>query len=236
MEQQPPRTTILAFGGMAAGPLFVAPQKRALGQSMIVPVWPMHRRGESVADYARRWAAELAPAIPRDRPLVLLGVSFGGMIALEMADTLRADAVVLIASGRSSACVAPLYKALERSVAWIPWGLSRPIAPLIGWAHAVQMRLRPAHRRLLVRVAREMDLAKTQWCAYGVTHWPGLSAEREAKLPPVMHIHGDDDPLMPVEKVTPTVMITGARHLLHLSHEAQVNELIRDFIDRVTRR
>jgi pimeloyl-ACP methyl ester carboxylesterase len=45
-------------------------------------------------------AAALAPAVAElRRPLVLVGVSLGGMVALELARTLRVDALVLIAAG-----------------------------------------------------------------------------------------------------------------------------------------
>ena len=45
-------------------------------------------------------AAALAPAVQElPRPLVLIGVSLGGMVALELARTVRVDALVLIAAG-----------------------------------------------------------------------------------------------------------------------------------------
>lgn len=221
------------FAGMGASTLFVLPQARAFGEAMIVPSWPAPRAGESVAAYAERWAGDLSPRLPRGRPLVLAGVSFGGMIAQEMAHWLCPRAVLLIASARSCGGVAPFWRGLERLVSPVPWRLAEPLAPLIGYAHGLQMRLSAQDRRLLARVARRLDLTTAQWCARGVTHWPGLPTDRLARLPPVHQIHGDLDPLMPLHRVSPGTVVRGGRHHIHLGHAGEVNAWLRDRVQRV---
>lgn len=92
----------------ADGRLF-EPQRSAF-PNLVVPQWIEPLTGESMASYASR----LADTIEVRRPFFLGGVSFGGMVAFEMAEQLEPEAVFLIGSARSSAEVPFFWKAIER--------------------------------------------------------------------------------------------------------------------------
>ena len=89
---------LILLPGLGADHRLLEPQRRAFPQ-LIVPPWIPPRKNESLPDYAARMAETVTPS--RDVPLVLGGVSFGGMLAYEMARHLKPDAVVLIASCRN---------------------------------------------------------------------------------------------------------------------------------------
>lgn len=65
--------------------------------------WVVPHPGESLTQYARR----LAGQIPYDRP-ILIGVSFGGMVAAEMSKYLETEKVIVISSAGSHHGI-PLY-------------------------------------------------------------------------------------------------------------------------------
>ena len=98
---------VLLPGLGTTGELF-RPQRRAF-PDLEVPPWLDPHRGESLPGYGRRMAAALAPG-PSD--LVLGGVSFGGMVALEMARHLPTRAVGLIASCVSSQVLTSVARVL----------------------------------------------------------------------------------------------------------------------------
>ena len=84
---------------------------------------------ESLPDYAARMAATIKPS--GDSPLVIGGVSFGGMLAYEMARHMKADAVVLIASCRTRHGLRPAYHAGHKLLPLIPlwmWNLAKLLA------------------------------------------------------------------------------------------------------------
>src|SRR5436190_23824532 len=89
---------VIFLPGMGATHELAAPQ-RSLLPSLEVPPWiPPHRR-ETLASYAARFAATLS----RQPPDWIIGVSFGGFLALELAPLVRPRGVVLVASSTSVA-------------------------------------------------------------------------------------------------------------------------------------
>src|SRR5947209_5866260 len=94
--------SLVLFSGLAADRRLLRPQLRALPAE--VPAWLDPIQNEPVVDYARR----MAVAVRSRPPLVLAGVSFGAMIALEAARVMPASAVVMISGGRSGHVVNPI--------------------------------------------------------------------------------------------------------------------------------
>ncbi len=71
---------LILLPGLAASREVFEPQRKRF-PSLIVPEWPKPDRGETLSQYAERFAASLVP----EGPCVLGGLSFGGMLAQEMA-------------------------------------------------------------------------------------------------------------------------------------------------------
>src|SRR5688572_22332577 len=69
--------------------------------------WNKPLVGESMASYAER----LLPQISENRP-ILIGVSFGGMIALEIAKLISVEKVILISSAKSSDAIPSYFKVM----------------------------------------------------------------------------------------------------------------------------
>ncbi len=87
---------LIMLPGMAADERLFEPQRQAIS-GLIVPPWIEPDPDEHLVSYAQRMASQIDPA-----GLVLIGgVSFGGMIALEMAYRLGLSECVLISSIRS---------------------------------------------------------------------------------------------------------------------------------------
>ncbi len=105
--------TLVLLPGMAADLRLFEPQRRVF-RSMIVASWIDPEPREPLACYARRMACR----VEASRPSLIGGVSFGGIVALEMANHLGLTECVLISS--------------VRSPAEMPWRLRflRPIASI----------------------------------------------------------------------------------------------------------
>ncbi len=88
-------------------------QRKAFPQSMALD-WIAPLENESLARYARRWAKRL-----RLQPgCILVGVSFGGMIAQEMARQVKPKAVILVGSCRSPTSIPFLLRLAGSFPAW----------------------------------------------------------------------------------------------------------------------
>jgi len=191
---------------------------------VIVPEWLEPERGESLAHYAERLAASV-DAVERG-PVVLGGLSLGGMLALEMSRHLKSRAVVLIASCRSPAAVCgPLHWAerLGREIPSVVVGWSLGLAPMVcGRGGGIG----PADRKLLSEMVSQVPVPLLRWGARAIMEWPGA----EDVAAPVHHIHGDCDWVIPLRCVEPTVVVPGGSHVLNLSHPREVTGLLRSVL------
>jgi pimeloyl-ACP methyl ester carboxylesterase len=192
------------------------------------PAWIEPRRREPLAAYARRLAASIDPSTP----MVLGGVSLGGMLALEMARHLPVRRLALIGSCRSPAAVRPwLFHAERASRPWPTWLLARMtvISPLVvGLGGTIP----EDSRRLLVRMTQEVPMSFIRWGGRAILSWPGCPDPGV----PVSHIHGGRDWVLPLRRgVAATRIVDQGSHVLNLSHPAEVNDFLRDELQAAER-
>ena len=108
---------LILFPGLGADYRLLEPQLAAFPQ-LIVPPWIPPQKNESLPSYAARMAETLSPS--HDSPLIFGGVSFGGMLAYEIARHVKPDAVVLIASCRTRKSLRPWQVRLRHVLPFVP--------------------------------------------------------------------------------------------------------------------
>jgi pimeloyl-ACP methyl ester carboxylesterase len=135
----------------------------------------------------------MAETLPRDEPIVLGGVSLGGMIAYEVARHIQPQAVILIASCHDRGGIRLLYRAggaiwpiVPKQVFRVAQFSAKTALRIFGPASAEE-------RSLLVEMFREMDPAFMHWAVSAIMHWNPLPI---ADIP-VFHIHGRCDRMIP---------------------------------------
>lgn len=208
---------LVMLPGVGADARLFGPQQEAFPH-LVVPPWIPPQRHESLPDYAAR----LAQTIDDRRPLVLVGMSLGGMIGFEVARCLRPAALVLIATCRTRAGLRPLFRALRPLGAVLPAAaldLVKPLAPL-----GVQTfpGLTPTQRRMCIDMFQHADARFMHWALQALLDW------RPEPLPevPIYHIHGSRDRVIPARRVAADCYIADGGHLINLTHAAAVNAFI----------
>ena len=210
---------LILLPGLGADHRLLEPQRAAFPQLIVPPGIPP-QKNESLPHYAERMAETLSPS--RDAPLILGGVSFGGMLAYEMARHLKPDAVVLIASCRSPRSLRPIYTPGRWLLPLIPtqtWSLVKLLAgPALRWKH----RNSVAKRELLIAMLRDADSRFMHWTLQAILNWTPTPLEGI----PLHQIHGRRDPLIPARRVQADVIIPNGSHLINLTHADEVNGFI----------
>jgi len=209
---------LVLFPGLGADGRLFEPQ-RAEFPRLEVPPWIDPLTDETLPDYAAR----LAGNVEVKRPLVLGGVSLGGMIACEVSVHLKPDALVLVASCRSPEAIPFFYRALQPLIGLVPRGVARivkPFSPLI--VHKFG-KLSREQTTLFVQMVREADAEFIHWAANALLKW------QPSPLPdvPVFHIHGSRDQIIPAGKVQADELVPGGGHLINVTHADAVNAFIR---------
>ncbi len=216
---------LILLPGLGADHRLLEPQRAAFPQ-LIVPPWIPPRKNESLAQYAERMAETLTPS--PDLPLVLGGVSFGGMLAYEMARRLKPDAVVLIASCCRRESLRPIYVPGRWLLPLIPpqaWKVAKLLAgPVLRLKH----RRSAARRELLIAMFRDSDPRFMHWTLQAILRWQPTPLVGV----PVFQIHGRRDPLIPACRVEADVVLPNGGHLINWTHADEVNAFIRNVAGR----
>jgi pimeloyl-ACP methyl ester carboxylesterase len=214
------RVRLVLVPGMGVDGRLFDVQREAFPQ-LEVTRWLRPERRETLAHYAQR----LAAMVPRGdgRPMVVGGLSMGGMLALEMAPHLGAKAIVLLASCDHPSAVTPLLGVGERLSRVVPGpviSLGKAIAPMFVGRGGVPQ----ASRAKLQAMLREMDVEFLRWAGRAIMEWPGV---RRASAP-VHHAHGSRDWVIPVSRLRkrPSVVVEGGAHVLSMSHAGVVNGFV----------
>lgn len=242
-DSQSPTRLILLPGLGADFHLFL-PQLKAFEHS-IVPAWiePTSPR-EPLRLYAARFTEHIRREGLLDQPFALVGFSFGGQMAMEMARYLsmrRASdeqaitlpsALVLISACRSREAITKKFVRQVKLGNMAPKPLVRPVAKLITPRFAKANRLDQQQARWLREMSRSLDPVMLQWGGRATIDWnltadDARAIEREI---PILQIHGEADTIIPDTLRDADITIAGGRHLIQWTSADHVNERIAEFL------
>lgn len=244
MPAAPSHPRLILLPGLGADFHLFLPQLKAFEDS-IVPAWiePTGPR-EPLRLYAARFTEHLRREGQLDRPFALVGFSFGGEMAMEIARYLlmrRASSdgeittprsIVLISACRSREAVTKKFVRQVKLGNLVPKPFVRPIAKLITPRFAKANRLDQQQTRWLREMSRTLDPVMLQWGGRVTIDWnltadDARAIEREI---PILQIHGEADTIIPDTLRDADITIAGARHLLQWTNAEHVNERIADFV------
>ena len=214
---------LVLLPGLGADVRLFEPQRTDFPQ-LISPVWLEPDKNETLAHYALRMAEGIQESLPVQRgPLILGGVSFGGMLAAQMAALLKPDAVVLLSSALSPKEIAPSLKWMAMAGRWMP---APPGDSAKFMGRAFIRRLGPMkreHRRFLETMIDAVPFSFLQWAGQAIFGWEGV-ANVEPKL---VRLHGEMDRIIPFPRTGLVHAIRGAGHVPNVSHAEEVNTHLR---------
>ena len=171
----------------------------------------------------RSYAVRLRKTIPGKHP-VIVGISFGGMLATEMAKDDPESKVIILSSNKTSnefpsylrkLKLFPIYK-------WLPGAVIRRSALIIKWFMAAKGK---AQKKVLMEIIRDTDMKFVRWAIPAIFDW------RNDVCPPnVVHIHGTSDRVLPCGRVKADYIINGGTHAMPLYAWREISEILRKLI------
>ncbi len=177
--------------------------------------WITPEKSDTLSSYAMR----LASNINRDEPFALVGLSFGGMLATEIAKQYKPAVTILISS-------VPVSKQLPgyfRMAGKIKLHKLVPVSLLKTSAATKRFftRENSDDKKLLWEIINESDAGLIRWSIDAILNW-----QNETIPQPVWHIHGTRDEILPVKFTQPTLTIPRHGHLLVMTCPEVVNEFL----------
>ena len=184
--------------------------------------WIPPQKNESLHDYALR----LAEKIDTSEKFVLVGLSMGGMVAVEIANRLHPVLTIIIASIPVSRQL-PYYFRIGASLylhKMIPIGLVKNAAI----AKRLFTTETKEDKELLKAIIRESDPEFIRWSLTAVLHW-----QNEVVPEKLIHIHGSRDEILRMKFTKPTHIILKAGHLMVMNRAEEINRILGEVLEEI---
>lgn len=213
---RPNKITIYFIPGMAAGPeIFNNIRLPADTYEIVILEWLIPLKNESLKKYARRMADRITTPDP-----ILIGVSFGGIVAQEMSEFLKLRKLIIISSVKKRqelpkrmkiAGATSLYKLIPTSLV-----LSREDLTKFSIGAKSKRRLRMYQKYLHVRDSYYLD-----WSIKQIVTW-----DRKEITPGLIHIQGDKDSVFPLKYICDANVIKGGTHIMIINRGREISRLL----------
>jgi pimeloyl-ACP methyl ester carboxylesterase len=167
---------------------------------------------ESLQQYVQRLAAYITKPDP-----IFVGLSFGGVVAQELARIVPVRKVVILASVKSRKELPFYYRWAGRLQLHrlVPAVFLKTYTPLAAWLFGAASA---KDRQVFAAVLRNTDSRFLRWAIGQLLQW-----HSSIPLPQLLHIHGDRDHILPLRYIKADQVIPGGGHLMTLSHTKLVS-------------
>lgn len=219
--------SLVLIPGLGADAAIYQPQRRALGERIIVPPWlvPLSH-DETLESYAHRLAEVIRGHPTLKRPFFVGGISLGGMLAAEIAECCGDDVagLFLIGACLNKSEIPVAFNLLAALGQHVPDGLimaliNRAAPAVIAW----WQQLGPAEADLFASVYSRGSVRLLKWGGDAMRRWQSSAVPKC----PVFRAHGRLDDVIPIreECMRPGIdlVVPNGRHLISLTHATAVN-------------
>lgn len=202
--------------------------ERVFQQLQFAGYQPVHIRwidpelNESIASYAKRLSAQ----INSDKP-ILIGLSFGGIIAIEIAKQIETEKVILVSSAKDKTEIPFYFKTFR----WFPLHRIFPfksilwaISWLLYWFFGLETK---DECQLLKAILVDTDARFLKWAIHRVVVW-----QNETIPECLYHIHGLCDRIFPFRFVEADFAIERGGHLMIMNKASQISSLLKKILSQ----
>ena len=167
---------------------------------------------ESIESYAKR----LSITIDQDQPFVLIGLSFGRMVAVEIAKITAPICTIQISSVDHHDQLPKLYRfigktGLIRLLPRLCFNIPTPIA-----SFAFQTK----NKKLLSAIIKDAEVEFTKWAVNAILNW-----KNEQKLEQLIQIGGEKDLILPSNK-NMNHIIKGGGHFMIVDKADELSAIL----------
>ncbi|MEO6167644.1 MAG: alpha/beta hydrolase [Chitinophagales bacterium] len=182
--------------------------------------WLKPEKTESLQQYARRIAATIEPR----EETIFIGVSFGGLLAQEVAQFYAVEKIILISS-LSSANQLPAALSFFRIFPVYRWVGENQLKNLVVWMGKKYTKKNEMESIIFQSMVQEADIHLVRWGISQTLHW-----KQSAPLFNIIHIHGTGDRLFPSAHIPVDYTIYGGQHFMVLQEGAVISALLKKLL------
>lgn len=181
--------------------------------------WKIPQHKESIESYAHRMCEDILHPKP-----VLIGLSFGGMMSIEIAKEISIEKIILISSV-STIRELPLYMKIAGKLRLNHLVPLRPYSFLEPWENYTLGAHTPEEKRLVREYRQHLNLQYSDWAIEQVLNWKNKWFPENT-----VHIHGTKDHIFPIKNIKADFVIQGGGHLMLMNKAVEINEILKKIL------
>jgi len=160
--------------------------------------------------------------IDQDEEIILIGVSFGGMIVTEISEMIGVKKSILISSSRNSLEIPKIYRLAGKGklIEIMPNRLLTKSNWMTNWFFGVK---KPEDRQLLKKILEDTDTRFLKWALRSIINW-----KRRDNRVKLIQIHGDSDRILSWKNINEARLIKGGGHLMILDKSEEIDKILRE--------
>jgi len=184
--------------------------------------WVMPQDDDDLVSYSKR----LAEKIDDRAPFALVGLSMGGMVAVEIARIKKPEKLIIISS-------VPTFHSFPKRIKTAGFLHLYQVVP-VSWMKSASVIKRifmpetPQVKKLIEDMIRDSNGQFIKWALGAVANW-----KNEVIPPNLVHIHGESDEIFPIKYCNPTYRIPQGTHLMVLTHSSEISAIIKKVFGNV---
>ncbi|MCX2575250.1 alpha/beta fold hydrolase [Pedobacter sandarakinus] len=186
--------------------------------------WITPNSGEKLSDYAAR----LSNAIDTKRPFILIGVSFGGMLAVEIAKIFKPILTIIISSTIYSKHLPLTYRIVGRLnlTQFIPSSLFKSANKFTqNFFFGTKTK---QEKKLLKTIVNDTDPMFLKWAISSIVTWQNQTRPENLHL-----IHGKADRILYSKQSKPDFWIEEGTHFMVYQKADQISKIISELVSGI---
>jgi pimeloyl-ACP methyl ester carboxylesterase len=177
--------------------------------------WVVPFGGETIEEYANRLLCQIKTIKP-----ILVGVSFGGIIAVEIARQIEIGKLILISSAKTKYEI-PFYYRFAGKLKLhklLPTRYLKTANRITNWLFGTNSKF---DRQLLNQILADTEPLFLKWAIDKTVTWNN-------RVPPsnFFHIHGASDRILPAIFIKNSLTIKHGGHLMVLNRSDEINKIL----------
>jgi esterase/lipase len=174
---------------------------------------------ETIEAYAKRLTAQITSEKP-----ILIGLSFGGIMAVEVGKIIETEKIILIASAKNKMEIPFYYRfaGFLKLHKLIPTKLMKKSNFFSFWFFGIEDN---ENKKLLTEILKDTDENFLKWAIDKIVNWENTIIPEN-----IEHIHGTSDRILPIQFVKSDVQIIHGGHFMTIDKFEELNVVLENLI------
>lgn len=177
--------------------------------------WISPFENESLQSYAFRISENM-----KDENAILIGLSFGGILAVEISKIKKFKKIFLLSSAKAKTEIPFYYRVLGKLnlLKIIPISFLKNVNFLTYLVFGAKTDF---EKNLLKDIIKNTDINFLKWSLNQIVNWKNIDFSEK-----IIHVHGNKDFILPHHFVKYDYLIEGGTHFMTLNQSKKIEEII----------